>query len=172
MTKMNIEYWKIGDVKPYENNPRINDDAVDATANSIKQFGWKQPIVVDKDGVIIVGHTRLRAAEKLGCRTVPVVVANDLSYKKADAYRLADNKTGELSSWDNDLLEQELDGISGIDMSDFGFEGPQVEEEIPEDSVDTEETFQLTVNFNSEDELAKAYKKLSADGYNCKLSSF
>lgn len=172
MAKMNVEYWKINDVKPYENNPRINEDAVEATANSIKQFGWKQPIVVDKDGVIIVGHTRLKAAQAIGCRTVPVVVAKDLSYKKADAYRLADNKTGELAKWDNDMLDQELDQIGdSVDMEQFGFELSEPEEQLPEEPVDAEETFQLTLSFNSETDLAKAYKELSSQGYDCKLSS-
>ena len=147
MAKMNIEYWNIGDVTPYENNPRINDGAVDATANSIKQFGWKQPIVVDKDGVIIVGHTRLKAAKKLGIEQVPVLVAKDLSFEQADAYRLADNKTGELADWDMDMLGDELAQIENIDMGDFGFDDEELdlqeenteasdddfEEEIPEE---------------------------------------
>lgn len=122
MTKMNIEYWETEDVKPYENNPRINDGAVDATANSIKEFGWKQPIVVDKEGVIIVGHTRLKAAKKLGMEKVPVLVAKDLSSEQADAYRLADNKTGEISEWNMDMLGDELSQIEDIDMTDFGFD--------------------------------------------------
>ena len=122
MTKMNIEYWKTEDVKPYENNPRINDGAVDATANSIKEFGWKQPIVVDKEGVIIVGHTRLKAAKKLGMEKVPVLVAKDLSSEQADAYRLADNKTGEISEWNMDMLGDDLSQIEDIDMTDFGFD--------------------------------------------------
>ncbi|WP_240164401.1 ParB N-terminal domain-containing protein [Limosilactobacillus mucosae] len=88
----------IDSVKPYENNPRDNDGAVEATANSIKEFGWQQPIVVDKDMVVIAGHTRLKAAKQLGLKHVPIVVA-DLSEEQAKAYRLADNKTGELADW-------------------------------------------------------------------------
>lgn len=119
---MKVENWPIDQVKPYDNNPRNNDGAVDATANSIKKFGWQQPIVVDKDGVIIVGHTRFKAAKKLKLDKVPVVVADALSDEQVKAYRLADNKTGELADWDFSMLDDELADITDIDMSDFGFE--------------------------------------------------
>ena len=137
MAKMNVEYWKAEDVKPYENNPRINDGAVDATANSIKEFGWKQPIVVDKEGVIIAGHTRLKAAKKLGMEEVPVLVAKDLSSEQADAYRLADNKTGEISEWNMDMLGDELSQIEDIDMTDFGFDDEDLE--IQDENTDAED---------------------------------
>lgn len=118
---MKVEDWPIDKVTPYEKNPRRNDGAVEATANSLKEFGWQQPLVVDKDGVLIVGHTRLKAAIKLGMSKVPVLVADKLSAEQVAAYRLADNKTGELADWDFDLLGGELDEIENIDMSDFGF---------------------------------------------------
>ena len=127
---MNVESFKINDVIPYKNNPRNNDEAVESTANSIREFGWQQPIVVDNDHVVIVGHTRLRAAKRLGLETVPVVVASNLTQEQADAYRLADNKTGELVEWDDKLLKSELDNIMSIDMTDFGFEA--IEDEIEE----------------------------------------
>ncbi|RHW46096.1 hypothetical protein DS832_07030 [Bombilactobacillus bombi] len=117
---MKIINVPINDVKPYPNNPRNNDDAVKATANSIKEFGWQQPIVVDKNYVIIVGHTRLKAAQMLGLSEVPITVAN-LTEEKANAYRLADNKTGELADWNMELLQNELSKLDDIDMSDFGF---------------------------------------------------
>lgn len=132
---MEVRNLKIDEIKPYENNPRNNLDAVDATANSIKEFGWQQPIVVDKDMVIIAGHTRYLAAKKLGCDTVPVVVASNLSDEQVRAYRLADNKTGELAEWNTKLLDDELQDILDIDMTDFGFD-----EDIefdPADEVDT-----------------------------------
>lgn len=132
---MKVETVSIDKIKPYENNPRNNDDAVDAVANSIKEFGWQQPIVVDKDMVIIAGHTRYLAAKKLGYDTVPVVVASNLSDEQVRAYRLADNKTGELAEWDTKLLDDELQSILDIDMTDFGFD-----EDIefdPADEVDT-----------------------------------
>lgn len=119
---MKVEAKSIDDIKPYENNPRDNDDAVDAVANSIKEFGWQQPIVVDNEGVIIAGHTRYKAAKKLGLKHVPVVVADNLTPDQVKAYRLADNKTAELADWDMDLLNDELDQIRNIDMSDFGFD--------------------------------------------------
>lgn len=134
-----IKEVPIGDVKPYENNPRDNDGAVEATANSIKEFGWQQPIVVDKDMVIIAGHTRLKAAKQLGLKHVPIVVA-DLSEEQAKAYRLADNKTGELADWDMGLLDDELAEIADIDMSDFGFDLdiPDDDKEVQEDDFDEE----------------------------------
>ena len=95
---MDVIERKLTEIYPYEHNPRKNDGAVDYVANSIREFGFKQPIVVDKNGVIIVGHTRYKAAQKLGLETAPVVVADDLDEEKARAYRLADNKTGELAN--------------------------------------------------------------------------
>lgn len=117
---MKIQERKLETIKPYPNNPRRNDEAVQAVAASIREFGFKQPIVVDKDGVIIVGHTRYKAAKELGMDTVPVLVADDLTGDQARAYRLADNKTGELAGWDFGLLQSEMDEIE-MDLSGFGF---------------------------------------------------
>ena len=125
---MQIIIKGISEIKPYENNPRNNDSAVDAVAASIREFGWQQPIVVDKDGVIIAGHTRYKAARKLGLTEVPVVVAENLTDEQVRAYRLADNKTGELSGWDFSVLEEELDGLAEIDMQQFGFAGSETED--------------------------------------------
>ena len=119
---MQIIIKGIGEILPYENNPRNNDNAVDAVAASILEFGWQQPIVVDKDGVIIAGHTRYKAAKKLKLKEVPVVVADNLTDEQVRAYRLADNKSGELAEWDFAALEEELAAISEIDMSAFGFD--------------------------------------------------
>jgi DNA modification methylase len=121
---MRIEMWPVERVKPYESNPRINDDAVDAVAASIRGFGFRQPIVVDAEGVIIVGHTRWKAAQKLGMPVVPVHVATDLTPEQIRAYRIADNKTAELASWDFDLLPLELSqlGAAGFDLGLLGFD--------------------------------------------------
>lgn len=138
---MKVQNVSIQNVKPYAKNPRKNDDGVDAVANSIKEFGWQQPIVVDKDNVIIVGHTRYKAAKKLGMKEVPVVVADKLTDEQVKAYRLADNKTGELTGWDDDLLNDELDGILDIDMSDFGFDlelDDDEDKQVQEDDFDEE----------------------------------
>ena len=133
---MEVQEMRLDQIRPYKNNPRKNDEAVEAVANSIREFGWKQPIVVDADGVIIVGHTRYKAAQMLGLKTVPVLVADDLSDDKVKAYRLADNKTNELAEWDLSALEMELEHIN-MDMEQFGFEFPDVfdEAEITEDET-------------------------------------
>lgn len=129
---MKVETVSIDKIKPYENNPRNNDDAVDAVANSIKEFGWQQPIVVDNGGVIIAGHTRYKAAKQLKLKEVPIVVADNLTKEQVNAYRLADNKSGELATWDDDELQEELDKILDIDMTDFGFD---LETELEDDEV-------------------------------------
>ena len=107
---------------PYANNPRLNDNAVDAVAASIKELGFKVPTVVDGENVIINGHTRLKAAHKLGLKQVPVIVADDLTPEQVKAFRLADNKTSELAEWDMGKLDIELAEIQDLDMNDFGFD--------------------------------------------------
>lgn len=118
---MQIVDKKLDELRAYENNPRNNDNAVGAVAASIKEFGFKVPIVIDKDGVIIAGHTRAKAAEMLGLATVPCIVADDLTEEQIRAFRLADNKTGELAGWDFEKLEAELAELQELDMSAFGF---------------------------------------------------
>ena len=108
---MQIEELEIRKIKPYEKNPRKNDAAVDGVAESIKQFGFKQPIVVDKDNVIVVGHTRYKAAKKLGLETVPCVRADDLTKDQVKAYRILDNKLNELATWDFATLQAELNNF-------------------------------------------------------------
>ena len=105
---MNIVEKKLNDIKPYEKNARKNDDAVKYVAESIKQFGFKVPIVIDKDNVIVAGHTRYKASKELGLDAVPCIVADDLTEEQIKAYRLADNKVSEVSEWDFDLLGEEL----------------------------------------------------------------
>jgi DNA modification methylase len=121
---MSVELRPLDAVRPYANNPRQNDDAVEAVAESIRRFGFRQPIVVDADGVIVAGHTRFRAAQRLGLATVPVHVATDLTPDEVRAYRLADNKTAELASWDDAMLSIELDALrgAGIDWTLLGFD--------------------------------------------------
>lgn len=128
---MQIESIKIVDLVPYEHNPRINDKAVGKLANSIKEFGFINPIVIDKDNVIIAGHTRLKAAKKLKLEEVPCIRAAGLTDEQVKAFRLADNKLAELSEWDMELLEQELAEIVDIDMADFGFPDLDMEESAP-----------------------------------------
>lgn len=126
---MNIIQLKLEDIKPYEKNPRKNDDAVKYVAESIKQFGFKVPIVLDKDNVIVAGHTRYKAAKKLKMTEVPCVIADDLTDEQVKAYRLADNKVAEMAEWDFDLLSEELEDLFDFDMTVFGFEDDVTEEE-------------------------------------------
>lgn len=128
---MKIEQMKISDLVPYENNPRDNDDAVEAVANSIKEFGFLVPILIDKDRNIVAGHTRYKAAKELGVKEVPTITLSDLSDEDIRKYRIIDNKAGELSCWDYQLLKEELGRIDEIDMSafDLEFESPPEEEQ-------------------------------------------
>ena len=137
MDKLKIEYFKTDELIPYANNPRNNDEAVDYVANSIKEFGFKVPCVIDNEKNVVCGHTRLKAAKKLGIKEVPCIIADDLTEEQIDAFRLADNKTAEIATWDFEKLEIELESISGIDMSEFGFD-IDLDEEEPTEIVEDE----------------------------------
>lgn len=132
---MEIINIDINKLKPYKNNPRKNDGAVEYVANSIKEFGFKVPIIVDKDYEIIAGHTRLKAANKLGLKEVPIIIADDLTEEQVKAFRLADNKVSEVAEWDFDLLNEELEDIT-IDMSEFGI--------LPIEDVNLDDFFEDT----------------------------
>ena len=144
---MNIVNFKVEELIPYINNPRNNNDAVDKVAASIKEFGFKVPIVIDKDNVVVTGHTRLLASKKLGLQEVPCVIADDLSPAQIKAFRIADNKVSEYAEWDEDMLKVELEELEemnfdldsvNIDFSDFDMaldledteEGQEQEENI------------------------------------------
>lgn len=131
---MEIKMIKVEDLKPYINNPRFNDDAVEYVAKSIEEFGFKVPMVIDKNNEIIAGHTRYKASLELGLKEVPCIIADDLTEEQIKAFRLADNKVSEQASWNYDLLESELEEILNIDMEEFGFSLDDiVDEEIVED---------------------------------------
>lgn len=136
---MQITNKKISNLKEYENNPRDNTQAVDAVANSIKEFGFKVPIIVDNQNIIIAGHTRYKAAISLGLEEVPCIVASDLTPEQVKAFRLADNKVGEIATWNLDMLKKELEDIDGLDMSLFGFEEELPVDEVYEDDFDPNE---------------------------------
>ena len=117
-----ITYVALSLIRPYENNPRRNEKAVLAVQNSIREFGFKNPIILDKDNVIVSGHTRFIAANNIGMDTVPCIYATDLTDEQIRAFRLADNRVAEVSEWDNDLLAEELADLKlDFDMTDFGF---------------------------------------------------
>ena len=142
---MQIEQWPIDRVRPYEKNPRVNEHAVEAVAHSLLEFGFRQPIVVDENGVIIVGHTRWKAAQKLGMETVPVHVATGLSKAQIKAYRIADNQTATLAEWDQELLPLELAELRemNFDLALTGFFEDEIAEwlgdEVQEGLTDPDE---------------------------------
>lgn len=148
---MEIIEKKLEELKPYENNPRKNDEAVDYVANSIKEFGFKVPIVIDKNNVIVTGHTRYKASQKLGLKTVPCIIADDLTEEQIKAFRLADNKVSDFSLWDNKKLLQELDEINSDIFTGF------TESELFED-------IKLTDIFDEVDERDNQVLKNNKDG--------
>lgn len=173
---MNIVERKLGEVRPYEKNPRRNDDAVQYVAESIRQFGFKVPLVIDHDGVIVAGHTRWKAAKKLGLKTVPCIIADDLTDEQVKAFRLADNKVAEKAEWDFDLLSSELDDLFDFDMGAFGFgdEEEGTDDETPttterKDLSDTvQETYEVIITCESEMQQEELFYKLTGEGYECR----
>lgn len=134
---MEVKNISVRDIIPYEDNPRKNENAIQVVMNSIKEFGFQQPLVIDENHVIVVGHTRFEAAKKLGYTEVPCVIASELTEEQVNAYRLVDNKTNEYSEWDMSLLPGELNAIFGIDMEMFGFDlGEEEEEKEKEEKPD------------------------------------
>lgn len=167
---MQIKMMGLKDIKPYEKNPRRNDKSVDFVANSIKEFGFKVPIVIDKDDVIVCGHTRYKAAKKLKMQEVPCIMADDLTDKQIKAFRLADNKVGESSEWDDDFLDDELALLDDdFDMEEFGFE--KFEEEEREKNIDTEDRFTITIDCIDEADATEKYNKLTEMGMECRIST-
>lgn len=170
---MNIIEKKLSEIKPYERNPRRNDEAVKYLVESIKQFGFKQPIVVDRDGVIVAGHTRFKAAKQLGMKEVPCLVADDLTPEQIKAFRLADNKVGEIAEWDMELLEIELDDIT-LDMSDFGFDEIQYEDEPVKEQKEVKlgaDNYQIIIDCESEYDCESKYNQLLEMGIECRIST-
>lgn len=152
--KINIIYKNIDELIPYVNNPRRNEGAIDAVASSIKNFGFKQPIVIDDKNEIIAGHTRLLASKKLGLEEVPVIIADDLNEGQIRAYRLADNKVGEFAEWDYNMLGLELENIEidDIDMTEFGFEEVTIDdysEDFELDNIDEPLAKTMTFTFSN-----------------------
>ena len=170
---MEIINKKIEELKAYKNNPRNNEKAVDYVANSIKEFGFKVPIIIDKNNEIIAGHTRLKASIKLGLKEVPCIIADDLTEEQVKAFRLADNKVSEIAEWDFSLLDEELNNILDIDMSEFGFEfDVKDNEETKKDLSEKEfDEYNIIIKCKDENELENLYNKLTSEGYECQIST-
>ena len=155
---MEIVYKLVSELIPYVNNARKNDNAVDAVASSIKNYGFKQPIVIDSFGEVVAGHTRLKAAKKLNMKEVPVIVADDLTPAQVKAYRIADNRVSELAEWDMELLNLELADIEGF----TGFEDLEIDKDEVKGNDD---------DFNVDDELEEIEEPVTQKGWIYKLGN-
>lgn len=160
---------QVADIKPYKNNPRHNDNAVEAVAESIKQCEYIAPIIVDENNTILAGHTRLKALQKLGKTEAEVMQVTGLTEAQKKKYRLLDNKTNELAEWDIDLLEVELEDLD-FEGYDFGFDMP-TDEPIERTDLSGEITAQYQVVVECEDEMEQEdlYNELQAKGYVCRV---
>lgn len=183
---MNIQQMRLDEIVQYDKNPRKNDQAVKYVQESIKQFGFKVPIIVDKNNVIVAGHTRYKAAKNLRLETVPCVIADDLTEEQVKAFRLADNKVSEFATWDFELLNSELDILQDfdIDMADFGFynafdenqfedmfnsEAEEAEEDDQEEEPEAVR-YKVVIHFESKEEAEQAATELREQGYDCEVS--
>jgi predicted 3-demethylubiquinone-9 3-methyltransferase (glyoxalase superfamily) len=181
---LNIVKIKVEDLIPYINNPRNNENAVDKVASSIAEFGFKNPIVIDKNNVVINGHTRLLASKKLGLKEVPVIIADDLTEAQVKAFRIADNKVSEYASWDEELLKIELEQLEemnfnlndlNIDYSDFGLEIDYIEDDFIEikeredlsDKVNS--AYEIIIECDNEEEQEEMYNRFIEEGLRCRV---
>lgn len=172
-----VVWREVNELTPYAKNARKNDKAVPYLVNSIKRFGFKVPLVVDAKGVVVCGHTRLKAALTAGLARVPCVVADDLTQAELKAFRLADNKVAEIADWDDDLLAEEMDGLEdelGESMADFGFDdlGKGEDEDDGDadaDDIGYDEQYGVIVTCQDEAEQKRVYDELVAQGYTCKV---
>lgn len=169
---MNIVQRPLGEIYPYKNNPRKNAKAVDAVMESIKRFGFLVPLVISADGEIVAGDTRYKAAKKLKLKTVPCVIADELNPEQIKAFRLADNKVGEIAEWDMELLSIELSDIAS-DMSAFGFDLPVEDETVVDSDKDASfnyhEQYGVIVMCTDEVHQQEVYETLADMGYDCKV---
>lgn len=172
MQKLNIVYRQIKDLKPYKKNAKKHTkEQVEKIANSIKEFGFTQPVIIDKNMEVVAGHGRILGAKKAGLKNVPTVMLEELTEEQIKAYRLVDNKLNE-SEWDYNLLDEELSVLEkDIDMDLFGFEeNKEVEqEEMEKVSFETRKISKVIIEFENKKAAEKLYKKLNSEGYICKL---
>ena len=177
--RLKIVYKPISEIKEYANNPRINDGAVEAVKNSVSLFGFKVPIVIDKNNIIVAGHTRVKACYELGITEVPCIIADDLTEEQVRAFRLADNKTAEIADWDFEKLAEELDDILNIDMNEFGFGDDVIDtmdDDVTSDDIEdigdsVKQSYDIIVKCDSESEQEETYEALTGMGYRCQTST-
>lgn len=176
MSNMDLIEIAIEDIHPYERNPRKNDDAVKAVMESIRECEYISPIIVDENHVVLAGHTRLKALKKLRYKSVPCVVKEGLSEEQKRKYRILDNKTNELSTWDLDLLRDELDGLDFSEFDiDWGLPEERPDEKESEESVSAASNFNYSEQYGvivmcqDESEQEETYNNLIAAGYDCKV---
>ena len=177
--ELQIVYKDINDLQMYENNPRKNSDAVQYVANSISQFGFKVPIIIDKNNMIVCGHTRYKAARRLKMAKVPCIMADDLDEDQIRAFRLADNKVAEMATWDYDRLEQEFMLIDPLefDIADFGFfpnyepdEDEEEEDDGDSDMTASEKSYSLIIDCESKAEQKDTYERLAKMGIMARMA--
>ena len=160
---------RLAEIKPYENNPRHNDQAVDAVKESIRQCEYIAPIIVDEDMVILAGHTRHKALKSLGRKEAEVMIVSGLTEAQKKKYRLLDNKTNEFAEWDIDLLEVELEDID-FEGYDFGFDIEPEETQEPKE-VDYHEKISVVIDCADDDEAEEIFMRLTEEGYKCHIST-
>ena len=161
---------KLTEIKPYENNPRHNDNAVDAVKESIKQCEYIAPIIVDENMVILAGHTRLKALQALGKKEAVVLIVSGLTSEQKRKYRLLDNKTNEFAGWDIDLLELELSDLD-FDGFDFGFDIESAEEQQEIKEVEYHEKISVVIDCENDEEAEAIFTQLTEEGYKCHIST-
>ena len=173
--QQNIIYKRIKDLHPYKNNAKKHSkEQVEQIANSIKEFGFTQPVLIDENNNVIAGHGRILGAKKAGLKNVPTVCLNELSEEQIKAYRLVDNKLNE-SEWNFKLLDEELENIFNIDMSLFGFDVDMTDEEIDEAlkeiSFKTKEKHEVIIKCKDKEETLKVQKEIERLGYKCDIKN-
>lgn len=170
---MNIEYMNITDLKPYEKNAKKHDEKqIENVMQSIKEFGFAQPLVVDKDNVLIIGHCRLIASKRLKLKDVPVVRMDELTQEQVDKLRLLDNKLNE-SEWDFELLAEEISELD-FDGFDIDWEFPEEIEEKPAkepNDIDYHESISVVIDCDNDEQAEDIFTKLTSEGYACRIST-
>ena len=167
---MTLETKNLTEIHPYPGNPRKNDSAVEATAESIRQCGYVAPIIVDENGVILAGHTRYKALKRLGRSEAEVIVKKGLTEEQKRKYRLLDNKTGELAAWDLELLSDELEGLD-FGSLELGWEIEEKQEEIERQDIEYQESISVVVECDDERQAEELFDRLMGEGYKCHIST-